>query len=124
MKQGTELTAQRAVEFNIPPQEKGEGEIVFKERVSGALRDMGHIIEAHEAHNNQLFDENGETGGPMTGIVGAVAQAMMGVDYGSRGSRQVGDDLAVGVIVKNPRRDMSPETALLAIFMDEAGRRK
>lgn len=104
MKQGTEITAQRAREFGIEEQGKQESDDGFRNRVAGRLRDMGHIIEAHEAQQNSLYDD--PDGGAMTGIIGAVAQALHGRNYGSTGSRQIGDDIAVGTIVQH---EMSPE---------------
>ena len=125
MKAGTEFTAQRAEWFGIDPQGPNENETEFKDRVSGALRDMGHIIEAHEAFHNQLYDEVSEgEPGPMVGILGAMAQQMHGKNYGRRGVSQVGDDVAVGMVVEKSRPEMPPEMALLALLMgDEMLRR-
>jgi len=53
----------------------------------------------------------------MTVITGALAQALQGVDYGSTGERQIGDDLAAGYVIQNPRPRMSPEEVLLMIAL-------
>lgn len=70
------ITAQRAEEFGIDPQQPGEHVQAFRERVSGILRQRGHIIEAHEAMRNCLYDD--PDGGAMEGIMGAMAQALQG----------------------------------------------
>ena len=54
VEQKSGITAQRAQEFGLPAQQEGESDTVFRARVSGALRDQGRIIEAHEAHTNSL----------------------------------------------------------------------
>ena len=53
----------------------------------------------------------------MTGIIGAVAQAMQGKHYGSSGVRQIGDDFAVGTLVQNPEPERDPLVAMLAMLM-------
>lgn len=112
MKPGTEITTQRAREFNLPPQQENEDEMSFRRRVSGALRDQGNIIEAHEAFNNELYDQSTDA---MTGIIGALAQVSQDVDFGSKGDRQVDDDFAAGVVVQAPKED--PSMALLAMML-------
>lgn len=114
------VTAQRAQEFNLPPQGPDESESAFKDRISGALRDMGHIIEAHEAATGKLYNDGGDDplSNPMTGIMGALAQKMQGVDYHQSGSNQVGLDVAAGYVKKDPPREpfggLTPELAILA----------
>lgn len=125
MKSGTEYTTQRAEWFGLDPQRPDETEIKFKERISSALREKGHIIEAHEACHNQLYDDaSGGEMSPRTGIMGAMAQQLYGRSYSQNGANQIGDDIAVGTIVNNPRPEMSPEMALIAILLDDATRRK
>lgn len=114
MKPGVEFTAQRARWFDLPPQGESESDIEFRERVAGALRDRGKIIEAHEAYHNCLYDD--PSGAPMTGILGAVAQVMQGQNYGSKGNRQVGDDIAAGVCAQSTH-DEDPLGMLLAAFL-------
>ena len=111
-----EITAQRAREFNIAAQEAGESDDAFRHRVSGALRAQGHIIEAHEACQNALYDD--PTANVMTGIFGAMAQMMQGREYRlSDGMRQVGDDIAAGVVAQTPQDDSAGMLAVLAVLM-------
>jgi len=110
-----EITTQRAEEFGIEVQRPGESDSVFRGRVAGRLRDMGHIIEAHEAQTNMLYDD--PSGDPMTGIMGAVAQAMQGRDYHVSGENQIGCDIAAGHYVKNPPRRENDAFLMLAMMM-------
>jgi hypothetical protein len=115
------VTAERAKEYNLPPQGPEESESAFRDRISGALRSMGHIIEAHEAATGKLYNDGGENplDDPMTGIMGALAQKMQGTKYpANTGSDQVGLDVAAGVHATNKRHGaldgLSPELAILA----------
>lgn len=108
-----DITRQRAQEFDIEPQGKDESDGDFRHRVSGAIRDQGHVIEAHEAYQGALYDESDQV---MTGIFGAVAQTLYG-DYGSHGSSQVGDDIAAGTVMQNPRDDDLGLLAVMAVLM-------
>ncbi len=74
---------------------------------------MGKIIEAHEAYQDKRYEDSDSV---MTGITGAVAQAFQGVDYGSHGERQVGDDIAAGILAQAPKREVDPMMMLLACF--------
>lgn len=98
--------------YNIPPQAEGESDYDFKRRVGGVLRDMGHIVEAREAANDQRYEAGGDT---VTGITGAVSQALQGVNYHSSGARQVDDDFTAGVVSQAPKQDS--EMALLALLL-------
>ena len=112
------ITAQRAREFGIEPQRPGEDVQAFRERVSGILRAQGHIIEAHEALRNCLYDD--PEGNVMEGVTGALAMALAGKHYNPRsGSDQVGDDIAVGAIVGHEQDNppMPLEMLLLACLM-------
>ena len=54
----------------------------------------------------------------MTGIMGAMAQAMQGRDYGHRGESQVGDDIAAEPFpVRYPKPEIDPMAAMLAVLM-------
>jgi len=89
------------------PQREGEPDTAYRDRISGVLRANGQIIEAHEVRTGRRYDDpdQGEMG-PMTGIIGALAQALNGKEYSPRdGVSQVGDDLAVGFITEHPRDD-------------------
>lgn len=113
MKQGTEYTKQRAAWFGVEQQHEGENDMDFRRRVAGVLRDQGKFIEAHEALNNALYDD--PEGGCEDGIMGAVAMAMQGIDYGSRGSRRVEDEAVAGMYLKAPK--MSQAEAMLMMLM-------
>jgi hypothetical protein len=104
------ITAQRANEFNIKPQQHDESEQAFRQRVSSTLRDMGYVIEAHEAFADKLYDE----GNTMDGIIGYVAQAMQGVSYSGD---KIGNDIAAGVVAKKPKRDDTADALLLMMAM-------
>jgi|SRR3990167_5147979 len=108
------LATEYAKYHGIEAQRKSESDIAFRGRVSGALRDAGHLIEAHEAYQDARYEESANV---MTVITGALAQALQGVDYGSTGERQIGDDLAAGYVIQNPRPRMSPEEVLLMIAL-------
>ena len=109
------LAAEYAQYYKIDPQGPRETDDAFKSRVAGKLREMGHLIEAHEAFQDERYEESGDV---MTGIIGAVAQAMQGVDYGHKqdGERQIGDDFAAGVVVQAPKRDDSLVLLLAALL--------
>lgn len=95
--------------------EKGESTDNFRRRVAGALRSSGHIIEAHEALPGKLYDDS-EQGplGPMSGIIGFVAQQMQGISYSSQPERQVEDDVAAGALMR--AGEDPTEAALRSIF--------
>lgn len=109
------LATEYAEYYNIEPQADNEDDLQFKERVSGELRDMGKIIEAHEAFQDERYEENEDV---ITGFMGAMAQALHG-NYNKSGSTQVGDDIAVGHVVKKPQAQMTPEEALIAMLLAE-----
>jgi len=112
------ITQQRAKEAGIPAQGEHESDDEFKNRVSGALRDMGHIIEAHEAFTDMLYDDpNQGPLGPMTGIIGASAKALHHIDYGSSGNKAVGDDIAAGIVSQTPKEEIDPLAAMLIMAM-------
>ena len=85
------LATEYAKYYEIDPQHEGESDAAFKSRVSGALRAQGRLIEAHEAYQNERYEESDDV---MTGILGAVAQAMQGIDYGGGDGRQGGGENA------------------------------
>lgn len=108
------LATEYAEYYGINPQGEGETDEAFRCRVAGELRDLGRIIEAHEAHQDASYDQNDDV---MTGIIGALAQTMQGRNYERSGSRQVGDDIAAGIVARNPKNDIDPMAALLAVLM-------
>ncbi len=89
------ITKQRAAEFGLEAQRADETDIAFRERISDALRAAGRIIEAHEAYNGALYNQDDNT---MAGIIGAVANAMLRPGQ----PEDIGDDIAAGFLVKHP----------------------
>lgn len=112
------LARQYAEHFKITPQQDGEGDITFRHRVAGTLRDAGHYIEAHEAFNNERYEVGGDA---LTGITGALALALQGRETES-GSRQISEDFAAGVIAQSPKPDMSFAEMMLLMMMGDAQR--
>ena len=110
------LVAEYAGYYNIAPQAEGESDTNFRHRVAGELRNQGHIIEAHEAQQNARYDESSNV---MDGIAGAMAMALQGVNYGSTGSRLVGDEIAAGAVVRNPKPEMSMAEIMIAMMLSE-----
>lgn len=108
------LATEYAEYYGIEPQREGEHDLAFRSRIAGALRDMGKIIEAHEAQADERFEYSDNV---MAGVVGAIAQALQGVDYGVSGEQQVGVDIAAGYVVQDDRPKMSAEMAMLAMMM-------
>lgn len=96
-----------------------EGEVNFRERVAGALRGKGRIIEAHEVVVGRRYDDD-PSGQVMHGIVGACAAALgMGPPTREHDPCQVGDERALGVVVSAPESPIAtmfdalgPETAM------------
>lgn len=109
------LATQYAEWYNITPQAEGESDENFKHRVAGALRDAGQIIEAHEVQADARWDGEGSTA--ITGIAGAMAMALQGIDYGRTGSTRVGDEMAAGVIATSRASKPSADELLLTIMM-------
>lgn len=97
-----EYTDQRADWFGVEKQREGEDDSAYRNRVANELRKQGHIIEAHEAYNNALYDQSDAA---MAGIAGALAQAMQRTNYGGD---QIGNDIAAGVVAtsKEPKPDL------------------
>ena len=108
------LATEYADYYKIEAQRDGESDMAFRERVAGVLRDKGHIIEAHEAYQDERYESSDNV---MAGVMGAVAQAFQGVDYGSRGNRQIGDDIAAGIITQHPEEKLDPMTAMMMVAL-------
>jgi hypothetical protein len=94
------LATEYARYYGVEEQRENESDMAFRGRVSTALRDMGHIIEAHEAYQDERYEDSDSV---MTGLFGAMAQALQGTRYGGD---PVGNDIAAGTLV---RHRMSPE---------------
>ena len=110
------LATEYAKWHNIEPQKENESDFAFKDRVSGALRNAGNIIEAHEVAQDKRYDaEGGEM--VMHGITGAIAMATSGISYGSKGSSLVGDEIAAGVVASEPKNDNDALMALLSVLL-------
>jgi hypothetical protein len=112
------LATEYAQYYGIPAQGEGETDLAFRTRVSGVLRAKGLIIEAHEAYQDSRYEE-GYAGSAdvMTGVMGAMALALSDRDYGVDGARQVGDDIAAGIIARHPEAKYDPLVALLASML-------
>lgn len=109
------LATEYAKYYNIEAQQSGESDFSFRSWVAGALRDAGCIIEAHEAQQDARWDaDNG--GEVQTGVMGALAMALHGVDYGRTGETRVGDEIAAGVVASaQPKRQLSPAEVILML---------
>lgn len=92
-------TINHAHDFDLPPRQEGESANAFRERISSALRDRRHMVEAHEAWTGKFFDEDDAA----TGIIGAVAMRMQGTDYGTHDGNLVGDEIATGHMARAPK---------------------
>ncbi len=111
------LATEYAGYYNIAPQGEGESDIAFRHRVAGALRDAGHIIEAHEAQQDKRYDADGGDM-VMAGIAGALVMALQGKDYGRTGATRIGDEIAAGIVATAPQKPkMSPEEVMLMLAM-------
>lgn len=91
----------------------------FRLRVAGVLRDKGRIIEAQEIRTGRRFDDPsnpplGEPNNPMTGILGASAAALQGIDFHTRGETRVEDEAVIGRLALEPPDPT--ERAILAAF--------
>lgn len=88
------------------PQIEGESDSAYRSRIAGVLRGNGQIIEAHEVYSGRRWDDPEQsTTGPMAGIMGATAQVFNGHEYSPHDpERQIGDDIAAGVVVSIPDR--------------------
>ena len=108
------LATEYANYYNIIPQQPEEDDYEFRHRIAGELRDMGKIVEAHEAQRDERIEQSDDV---MQGVMGAVAQALHGIDYGVSGVQQVGCDIAAGAIVKGPRPKIDRELAMLTALL-------
>lgn len=108
------LATEYAGYYEIEQQQSDEDDYAFHHRVAGELRDMGKIIEAHEAQRDERIEQSDDV---MSGVMGAVAQVLQGVNYRVSGEQQVGCDIAAGAIVQNPQPEMSVGMALLAMLL-------
>lgn len=86
--------------YNLAPQGETESDIDFRKRVASHLRRDGKVVEAHEVYHDARWDNNGNV---LTGVLGAVAQAMQGTRYGGN---PLDNDIVAGEFVKY---QMSPE---------------
>lgn len=116
------LAIQYGKNYNIPRRKK-ESDYDYKSRVAGELRSQGHLIEAHEASSGRRYDdpEQSNINGPMTGIFGALAKALKGVEYSPNDpERQIGDDICAGILVQHQRKDDGLEN-IFKVFGVEGG---
>ncbi len=101
------LAKKYAENYGITKQGEKESDYNYRSRVSGELKKQGRLIEAHEAFSGRRYDDpNQGEWGPMTGLLGAAAKALQGIEFSpSDYEEQIGDDLAAGQLVKHHRRD-------------------
>lgn len=104
MSKGSELAAQYAEHYGFEAQGDDESDHGFRSRVAGQLRDMGNVIEAHEALRNERYEQSDDV---TAGIFGAFAQTLQG-GSGRSGEQQLGDDIATGTVLRYPRKRMTP----------------
>ena len=86
------LATEYANYYGITPQQPEEDNYEFRHRIAGKLRDMGKIIEAHEAQRDERIEQSDDV---MQGVIGAMAQALHGIDYGVSGVQQVGSFISI-----------------------------
>ncbi len=110
------LATEYAKWYEIEPQKEGESDSAFRDRVSGALRDAGRIIEAHEVAQDKRYDA-GDGDMVRTGIMGAMAMALQEKSYGRTGSTLVDDEIAAGVVANAKPKNSDPMMALLAMML-------
>lgn len=93
--------------LGLPGQRDSENERDFRIRIAAALRANGQLIEAQEILTGRRYDDPGgppigALGNPLTGVAGAIASAMDGIDFGGSDEQRVEDDAAMGVIALSP----------------------
>ncbi len=103
------LATEYAEYYSIASQEESESDYTFRNRVANALREMGHVIEAHEAFQDKRYEQSDDV---MGGVIGAMAQALQGTNYSGD---PIGNDIAAGVVAQDDRPKLTPEMALLMI---------
>ncbi len=104
------LATEYAKHYNIKAQQEEESNMTFRNRVAAALREMGRIIEAHEAYQDERYKTSDSV---MPGVTGTIAQALQGRSYSGD---QIGNDIFAGTIVQTPD-SVSAETALLLMML-------
>lgn len=107
--------------LGLDPQAAGESERDFRLRVAAELRARGQIVEAHEIACGRRFDDPdaspmGSLGSPLTGVAGAIAAALGGIDYGDRS--RVDDEAVIGALALAPP---DPARAAIAEAFDLLG---
>lgn len=86
-----------------PPDSAWAAESTLRHWVAGALRARGHLVEAHEVIAGRRYDDPDGSGSVLAGITGAIAvESGLAPRWGSDSERQVGDDIAIGVLLGAP----------------------
>jgi hypothetical protein len=111
------LATEYARYYSITPQSDDESDSAFMNRVSNELRNLGNIIEAHEAAQNFRYDAEGGDN-VMNGIKGALTMSVQGVNFGSTVSNLVGDEIAAGVVSGRKKKDIDP-MMLMMLLLDK-----
>jgi len=111
----TGLAASHARTFGLAPQEASESGSEFRDRISGQLRDMGRIIEAHEAWQGKYYDEGTEV---ISALIGNLAQQMQGVNYNVKDGPGVGMDIAAGMLIDGRKESNLPDFLMKLLTQD------
>lgn len=105
------LATEYAEYYEIEAQGDDEPDTTFRNRVANVLRESGRLIEAHEAYQDERYEQSDNV---MGGVIGAVAQALQGTNYSGD---QIGNDIAAGVVARDNRPKVPPEMALLMVAL-------
>lgn len=111
------LATEYARHYGIDPQGETETDSAFRHRVAGRLRDMGKVILAHEAQRNERIEDSRDV---LTGVQGAIVQAIQGIDYNASGEMQSGlsyNGLTTG---KSPQKRRAMKTIKIEVTNNDA----
>jgi hypothetical protein len=121
-----DYTRSLAEAHGVAAQGEKEGDRDFRIRVAGVLRERGLLVESQEAYNGARFDS--EEGGEAvrTGLMGALSQALHGIQYSpGNPERQVEDDAVLGTVIRRSKPEPSTDMLLLGLeLFGDKGRDK
>lgn len=110
------LATEYAKWYEIEGQRPDESDMAFRTRVANALHAQGNLIEAHEARVDKRYDEEGADS-VLDGLFGAAAIALRGKPYSTNPDNQIGDEIAAGVIARNPQDEPDSLMLMMAILL-------
>ncbi|MEK6873571.1 MAG: hypothetical protein AABW91_01905 [Nanoarchaeota archaeon] len=116
------LALEYGLHYKIPKLER-ESDDDYRVRLSGELRTRGDMIESHEVFSGRRYDdpEQGSMG-LIAGIFGAMAQELSGKKFSSHDpERQIGDDLALGVVIRDGGKADDALGKIFGVLGPEAG---